>query len=268
MPVLRFNFAKENAQLAKAFVHNLDNQAETFDIEEKQGFADKLPKNQAKLNQEAKESASVAVIISLATGKLIMIIALIARLMVVAIKKSIVFTGVLLRLTNPKPWKDTTAKNITPKARRSTMLNLYQKLQQIQSQTGAISKSELNKFQNYRYFTEQQALNILKPLLAEQKLTLTFADDPNQISTEKPDKDNSDPAKAKGCAETYAIKYFLTKFFLIPTTDELDPDVTKSTEHLNRLKNGQQETPEAIQKRLQTKDQQKEAELKAKYGAD
>ncbi|CAH1760035.1 1603_t:CDS:2 [Entrophospora sp. SA101] len=40
MPVLRFNFAKENAQLAKAFVHNLDNQAETFDIEEKQGFAD------------------------------------------------------------------------------------------------------------------------------------------------------------------------------------------------------------------------------------
>ncbi|CAI2198517.1 11454_t:CDS:2, partial [Funneliformis geosporum] len=38
----------------------------------------------------------------------------------------------------------------------------------------------------------------------------------------------------KGCAETYAIKYFLTKFFLIPTTDELDPDVTKDTEHLNR----------------------------------
>src|SRR5437763_3413597 len=79
---------------------------------------------------------------------------------------------------------------------------------------------------------------------------------------------NTDPAKAKGCAETYAIKYFLTKFFLIPTTDELDPDLTKDHEHSNRLKNGRQETAEEIQKRLHAKDQQKEAELKAKYGAD
>jgi hypothetical protein len=55
--------------------------------------------------------------------------------------------------------------------------NLYQKLHLIQSQTGQISRTELNKFQNYRYFTEQQALNILKPLLAEQKLTLTFSDE-------------------------------------------------------------------------------------------
>ncbi|KLL02880.1 MAG: single-stranded DNA-binding protein [Mycoplasmataceae bacterium CE_OT135] len=187
------------------------------------------------------------------------------------------------------------------------MLNLYQKLCQIQSQTGQISKSELNKFQNYKYFTEQQALNILKPLLAEQKLTLTFSDvfEPakewnsgGELKKQKTEKDwvvsypkqailtnsedpkeqltfnfwaigsNSDPAKAKGCAETYAIKYFLTKFFLIPTTDELDPDVTKSHEYLNRLKNGQQETPEQIQKRHQERDQKREAELKAKYGAD
>jgi len=54
--------------------------------------------------------------------------------------------------------------------------NIYQKLHLLQSQTGQISRTELNKFQNYRYFTEQQALNILKPLLAEQKLTLTFSD--------------------------------------------------------------------------------------------
>ena len=164
------------------------------------------------------------------------------------------------------------------------MVNIYQKLQQIQSQTGAISKTERNKFQNYKYFTEYQALNILKPLLAEQKLTLTFSDDSTQISTEKTEKDwaiqyrkkailtnsekpeeqltfhfwaigsNSDPAKAKGCAETYAIKYFLTKFFLIPTTDELDPDLTKSTEHLNRLANGKQETAEQIKARHRDRD--------------
>lgn len=178
------------------------------------------------------------------------------------------------------------------------MANLYQKLLQVQSQTGSIAKGELNKYQNYRYFTEQQALNILKPLLAEQKLTLTFSDTPGEVTTEKPEKEwvirygkqailtnsekpeeqltfhfwaigsNSDPAKAKGCAETYAIKYFLTKFFLIPTTDELDPDVTKPHEHLNRLKDGTKETPEQIQKRHQEKDQKRIADLKQKYGSD
>jgi hypothetical protein len=69
------------------------------------------------------------------------------------------------------------------------VVNLYQKLQAIQSQTGQISKTERNKFQNYRYFTEQQALNILKPLLEAQKLTLTFSDNPNGIFTEKTEKE-------------------------------------------------------------------------------
>jgi len=180
------------------------------------------------------------------------------------------------------------------------MANIYQKLQQIQAQTGKISKTELNKFGNYKYFTEQQALNILKPLLAEHKLTLTFSDEENRsyLDAEKKEKDwtvqylkkailtnsedpkeqltfsfwacgqNADLAKAKGCAETYAIKYFLTKFFLIPTTDELDPDLTKDHEHANRLKNGRQETAEEIQKRHIERDQKREEQLKAKYGAD
>ena len=185
------------------------------------------------------------------------------------------------------------------------MSNIYQKLLQIQAQTGQISRTELNKYQNYKYFTEQQALNILKPLLADQKLTLTFADvyhscaehNPEffQQKTEKewviryckqailtnsenPEEQltfhfwatgqNLDIAKAKGCAETYALKYFLTKFFLIPTTDELDPDVTKDHEHANRLKSGRQETPEQILKRHEARDQQQITELKAKYGDD
>jgi hypothetical protein len=66
--------------------------------------------------------------------------------------------------------------------------NIYQKLHQIQAQTGNIHKSELNKFQNYKYFTEQQALNILKPLLAEQQLTLTFSDEKDRyFETRKKD---------------------------------------------------------------------------------
>src|SRR5215212_378834 len=80
---------------------------------------------------------------------------------------------------------------VSPKSstRRYSMVNIYQKLQSIQSQTGQISKTERNKFQNYRYFTEQQALNILKPLLEAQKLTLTFSDNPNGIFTEKTEKE-------------------------------------------------------------------------------
>jgi hypothetical protein len=39
-PVLHFSFAKETAELVKTFVLNLDNQAEAFDIVEKQNFQD------------------------------------------------------------------------------------------------------------------------------------------------------------------------------------------------------------------------------------
>ena len=60
----------------------------------------------------------------------------------------------------------------------------------------------------------------------------------------------------------------LNKFFLIPTTDELDPDVTKPQEYANRLKNGRQETAEEIQKRHEERDRKRENELKAKYGTD
>src|SRR5271163_4565088 len=99
---------------------------------------------------------------------------------------------------------------------------------------------------------------------------LTNSEDPNEQLTFHflAIGSNSDPAKAKGCVETYAIKYFLTKFFLIPTTDELDPDITKPHEHSNRLKNGKQETAEQIKARHEEKDQQRIAQLKLKYGAD
>jgi len=40
MPVLKFKFAKENANLVRIFMENLDNQAQEFEIEEKQGFLD------------------------------------------------------------------------------------------------------------------------------------------------------------------------------------------------------------------------------------
>lgn len=146
---------------------------------------------------------------------------------------------------------------------------IYAKLQNIQGKFTEILKDNANKFQNYKYFTEYQALTFLKPLLDNQKLTLTFADLPElDHSAEKVEKnwtlkywkeailtnsektdeqlsfrfwalgENSDLAKAKGAAETYAIKYFLTKFFLIPVTDKDDPDKeqwkTSSVPELNK----------------------------------
>ena len=131
--------------------------------------------------------------------------------------------------------------------------NIYQKLQTIQSNIGQLTKTEENKFQKYKYATEQDILKLLRPLLKEHNLILTFSDMSESFISEKVEKEwivkyckkvvlinsenpteqltyhfwapgqNTDIAKAKGSAETYAIKYFLTKFFLIPISEE-DPD--------------------------------------------
>lgn len=157
--------------------------------------------------------------------------------------------------------------------------NIYTKLQQIQNKLTHLTKSEENKFQKYKYVPEYEILKVLKPLLSENKLTLTFSDevnvsdwrtvrgDDNYIPTfkaEKQDKEwvvqylkkailtnsenpqeqltyyfwatgqNTDIAKAKGSAETYAVKYFLQKLFLIPTSDNLDPDKEQWTSKKDR----------------------------------
>ena len=133
--------------------------------------------------------------------------------------------------------------------------NIYQKLQLIQTKfTTGINKTKENKFQKYKYFDENSILEQLKPHLEAEKLLLIFSDDSTSFSKEKIEKEwivnylkklevintentnerliyfffacgqNTDIAKAKGSAETYAIKYFLQKFFLIPTSENLDPD--------------------------------------------
>jgi hypothetical protein len=58
---------------------------------------------------------------------------------------------------------------------------------------------------------------------------------------------NTDLAKAKGSAETYAIKYFLQKFFLIPTDDNLDPDAFGSKEE-SKDKSGEEITKTSLNK--------------------
>jgi hypothetical protein len=136
-------------------------------------------------------------------------------------------------------------------------MNIYQKIFAVQQdpKMAKLVRTELNKYQNYHYFTESQLLTKLRPLLKEQRLILLFSDDKEQgfnhektekehivkyikkmeiIDIDKPENrikeefwacgQNIDLAKAKGAADTYAIKYFLSKFFLSPVTDDIDPD--------------------------------------------
>lgn len=140
-------------------------------------------------------------------------------------------------------------------------MKIYEKLFNIQCEIENLIKDELNKFQRYQYFNEYQVLTKLKPLLEKNKLLLLVSDDNQILEYRKEEKEylikylknikvvnveegkdglneeltfnfwatgsNADLAKAKGSAETYAMKYFLSKFFLIPVSDQLDPDLYK-----------------------------------------
>jgi ERF superfamily len=67
--------------------------------------------------------------------------------------------------------------------------NIYQKLQTIQSNIGQLTKTEENKFQKYKYVSEQEILKLLRPLLKEHNLILTFSDLPESFTSEKVEKE-------------------------------------------------------------------------------
>jgi hypothetical protein len=59
-------------------------------------------------------------------------------------------------------------------------LNIYTKLQLIQSEVKELIRTEENKFQKYKFFNELQVLKLLRPLLTKYKLTLLLSDDTTQ----------------------------------------------------------------------------------------
>ncbi|KLL02918.1 MAG: single-stranded DNA-binding protein [Mycoplasmataceae bacterium RV_VA103A] len=157
----------------------------------------------------------------------------------------------------------------------TTPRNLYQKLTLIQSEIKELIRTEENKGQKYKFFNELQVLNLLKPLLEKYQLTILVSDTEDKeliyekvgnmylvryqkkcllINSENPNEQlthyfwalgqNNDPAKAKGSAETYAMKYFLSKLFLMPVKDEGDPDY-RQVEEVSKV-------PEKEQKPLPT----------------
>ena len=143
-------------------------------------------------------------------------------------------------------------------------LGTLKKIWEIQREIKGLVKDETNKFQNYKYFDEAQILKILKPLLEKHKLAMVISDDDTQPfhheregtnhfikylkKLELTDLDggttnfykfwvcgsNTDLAKAKGSAETYAMKYILSKFFLIRVVDENDPELKNPQAETNK----------------------------------
>lgn len=59
-------------------------------------------------------------------------------------------------------------------------LNIYTKLQKIQSEIQELIRTEENKFQKYKFFNELQVLQLLKPLLNKYRLTVLLSDDISQ----------------------------------------------------------------------------------------
>ena len=59
-------------------------------------------------------------------------------------------------------------------------LNIYTKLQLIQSEVKELIRTEENKFQKYKFFNELQVLKLLRPLLSKYQLTILLSDDISQ----------------------------------------------------------------------------------------
>ena len=160
---------------------------------------------------------------------------------------------------------------------------IYSKIARIQAQIKGLKRTKDNKFQGYKYFAEEQAIQLLKPLLEKEKLAVVFSDT-EQLHYEKQGKDHiiryikkvsisdgendtltykiwamgqdADISKSKGKAETYAAKYFYSKFFMIPIVDTLDPDQQKSPEQVSdniKVLDPEAESVESIEKRHKDK---------------
>jgi len=124
-------------------------------------------------------------------------------------------------------------------------------LQNIQSKLKA-PKDQFNSFGKYKYRSAESILEAIKPLLKEEKCTLTITDDIIAVGTriyvkatatiknekgdsetttafarETENKSGMDPAQVTGTASSYARKYALNGLFCIDDTK--DPDALNTS---------------------------------------
>ena len=132
-------------------------------------------------------------------------------------------------------------------------MNVREKLLIVQGKLNA-PKSQINKFGGYKYRSNEDILNAVKPLLSEVKVIITQNDEivqvgeryyikvtSNFIDVESPDKDinvisntayareaeskkGMDESQITGAASSYARKYSLNG--LLAIDDSKDPDTT------------------------------------------
>lgn len=127
-------------------------------------------------------------------------------------------------------------------------MNIYSKLTALQNKLKA-PKGQFNKFGKYRYRSMEDIMEAVKPLLAENNLTLIISDSLNNIGTryyitatatlvnsEKPEetitatamaresetKKGMDDSQITGTASSYARKYCLNGLFAIDDTKDAD----------------------------------------------
>jgi len=124
-------------------------------------------------------------------------------------------------------------------------MNIYEKLVNIQGRLKA-PKNQRNNFGKYNYRSCEDILEAVKPLLVEQKLTLTISDTVYQtgdlsyveaaatVSDGKeavsvsaqagidPNRKGMDIAQSFGSSSSYARKYALNGLFLIDDTKDAD----------------------------------------------
>ena len=67
--------------------------------------------------------------------------------------------------------------------------DIYQKFLIVQDKIGQLAKTAENNYQKYKYVNEYEILQALKPLLKEQKLTLTFDDSEEEMKIQKEGKE-------------------------------------------------------------------------------
>lgn len=137
--------------------------------------------------------------------------------------------------------------------RKERTMNINEKLLKIQIELKA-PKGQYNSFGKYKYRSCEDILEAVKPLLQENKCTLTIKDDMEQIgdryyikatailadteadntiitntayAREEESKKGMDGSQITGTASSYARKYALNGLFLIDDTKDADTDEFK-----------------------------------------
>ena len=136
----------------------------------------------------------------------------------------------------------------SPEAHPMADSTIYAKLIAVQTSLKA-PKNQYNSFGGYNYRSCEDILEAVKPLLAEQGLTLYLFDDVENVGShnyvkasavvvnadgdhvratayarEADEKKGMDPSQMTGTASSYARKYALNGLFLIDDTKDADTD--------------------------------------------